>query len=130
MKVLVVCDLNFARSITTAFVLKRQAKERGLEMDIETAGLFNNKRKRNTLENFCYYLKKYVPLFHNNKLTKNKAKNADIIYVMNEEMKKEIVEKYQYSGAKIYNLHVSSRHWFPYTKNLIREIEEALLEYV
>ena len=130
MKVLVVCDLNFARSITTAFVLRRQAKERWLDLDIETAGLLNNKKKRNHLENICYYLKKYVPLLNNNKLTKKKTNNADIIYVMNNEMKEEIAYKYKYPEAKIYNLSISSRYWFPYTRNLIRAVEEALVECI
>ncbi len=130
MKVLVVCDLNFARSITTAFVLRRQAREQGLELDIETAGLLNNKKKRNHLENVCYYLKKYIPLLNNNKLTKEKADKADIIYVMNDEMKQGIADKYKYPEAKIYNLDISSRHWFPYTRNLIRAIEESLIEYI
>lgn len=129
MEVLVVCDLNFARSITAAFVLKKQARERGLDIKIETAGLFNNKRKRNMLENFCYYLKRYVPLFHKSQLTKAKTENADIIYVMDEEMKKEIAKKYNYPEVKIYNLNISSRYWFPYTKNLIKEIEESIVEY-
>jgi len=130
MKILIVCDLNFARSITTAYVLNKKVREKGLDMTIETAGLFDSKKKRNHLENICYYIKKYVPLFKTHKLTKEKVNDADIIYVMNNEMKEEIVHKYKYPEAKVYNLNISSRYWFPYTPRLIKRIEESLLGHI
>ncbi|MCL6500690.1 MAG: hypothetical protein K6T16_01500 [Candidatus Pacearchaeota archaeon] len=130
MKILVICDLNFARSITTAYVLKKKAREKGLDMAIETAGFFDNKKKRNHLENICYYIKNYIPLFNTRKLTKEKVGGADIIYVMTPEMRAEIIKKYNYPESKIYTLNISKRYWFPYTPRLIKRIEEALLEHI
>lgn len=60
MKILIICDLNFARSVTAAYILRKRAKEKGLCDKIETIGLFN-KKKRSYLENICYYIKNIYP---------------------------------------------------------------------
>lgn len=73
--------------------------------------------------------KKHIPLLNKHRLTKKKVDSADIIYVMSADIKNEIIQKYEYPEAKIYNLNIPNRYWFPYAPKLIKEIKEALFEY-
>src|SRR3989338_7921324 len=123
--ILVVCELNFARSITAKHVLKRKAKEKNLEINVESAGLFTKEINRNLFEKFIYYSRR---LFPRKEMTREKADLADIILVMNDYMAEKITEDYEQSRNKIVCLDIPRSYGCPYTSNLIKLIENRLEE--
>ncbi len=126
MKILVICELNFARSATAEFIINRYAKKHSLEIEVESAGLFTKKLKRNSIEKVCYFLKKYVPLVPMKKVTKYQVKKADKIIVMKEYMAETLKEKYDADPEKITNLNIHEKNWFPYTPKLMKKLEEKI----
>jgi protein-tyrosine-phosphatase len=125
-KILIVCELNFARSSTTEFIINRYSKKHSLEIEVESAGLFTKKLKRNPIESICYFLKKYIPFIPMKKVTKENVHRADKIIVMKEYMTTILKKQYDADPAKIINLNISEKYWFPYTPNLIKIIERKI----
>lgn len=114
MNVLVVCELNFARSVTTAFLLKRKSKKENLNLKVESAGFFTKKLKRNPLEDIIYFSKKYISFIPKKEITKKKARWADRIIVMEQYMADILKNEYDAEEEKIICFDISPRHWFPY----------------
>ena len=123
--ILVVCELNFARSITAEYVLKRKAKEKNLEINVESAGLFTKEINRNLFEKLVYYSRHFFP---RKEMTRKKADNADIILVMNDYMVKRITKDYNQPEEKIICLNIPKDYGCPYTPSLIKLIEDRLKE--
>src|SRR3989344_5484493 len=125
--ILTVCELNFARSITTEYLLKKRAEKENLEIIVESAGLFSKAVKRDIFENFFYYLT-YLPYLSNKRLSKEKADKADLILVMDWYMITEMINKYKQAEEKLICLDVPRTYRIPYSPKLINLIEERLNE--
>ena len=123
--ILVVCELNFARSITAEHVLKRKAKKENLDIKVESAGLFTKGIDRNLFEKFLYYSRYLLP---RKELTRERADNADIILVMNDYMVKRVIKDYNQPEEKIICLGIPKDYGCPYTPSLIKLIENRLKE--
>lgn len=125
-KILVVCELNIARSITTEFVLNRHIKEKNLDLKVESVGLFTRKLERNSLENIIYFMKKYIPFLPMKKITKKKAQEAYQILAMKEYMVTILEKDYNINPEKVLCLNIHEKHWRPYSQELIKIIEEKI----
>ena len=114
MNVLVVCELNFARSIITAFLLKRKAKKENLGLKVGSAGFFTKKLKRDPLENIIYLSKEYLPFIPKNEINSEKVCWADKIIVMEQYMVHILKKEYGVGTDKIICFDISPRNWLPY----------------
>ena len=121
--ILVVCELNFARSITAEYLLKQKARKENLDIKVESAGLFTKEIDRNLFEKLVYYSRHFFP---RKEMTKEKADNADIILVMNDYMVKRITKDYNQPEEKIICLNIPKDYGCPYTPSLIKLIKKRL----
>jgi predicted protein tyrosine phosphatase len=126
--VLVVCELNFARSVAAEHLLKRRSKKENLDLKIESTGFFTRKIKRNRLEDVLYFTKKYLPFVPKNEINKEKVEWADKIIVMEQYMVDILKKEYGLDEEKIICLDIPPRYWFPYDPKLIRILDKKLKE--
>ena len=125
-KILIVCELNVARSKTTEFILNRHIKEKDLDLKVESVGLFTRKLERNSLENMIYFMKIYIPLLPMKKITKEKTQEADKILAMKKYMVNILEKEYNANPKKILCLNIHEKNWCPYSPKLIKIIEAKI----
>jgi len=112
MKILFVCKGNLNRSPTAERVCRELAESKGLEIEVESAGL-------STL----------TSLFSGRKLTKGTADAADKIFVMEEYMKRALVRKYSQPSKKIISLNIQDIY-ITDDPELINQLKRKITPYL
>ena len=105
---LFVCYANEQRSRTAEEVCKKMAKQRGLDIAVNSAG---------------------IALGANNPLTKELVNQADIIFVMQDYMQTAVEEKYAGKGKNIVCLDIPDIY-YRNAPHLIRILQKKLQHYL
>ena len=106
MNILFVCSGNTCRSPMAAALMKEMAKEKGLDVNVKSAGLFAWDGQEASREAIQVMKEEGIDIkdHRSNIIYRNLVEDADLILTMGVNHKEQLLSKYSFLRGKVYTL--------------------------